>query len=31
MKQNEKGIIDAASKLNIPLEIILEESLKKFQ
>ena len=30
MKQNERGIIDAASKLNIPLEIIPEESLKNF-
>lgn len=30
MKQNESGIIDAASKLNIPLEIIPKESLKNF-
>jgi len=30
MKQNERGIIDAASKLNIPLEIIPEESLKNY-
>jgi cobalt-precorrin 5A hydrolase len=31
MKQNEKGIIDASEELNIPLEIISEESLKNFK
>ena len=30
MKQNEKGIIDAALELNIPLEIISEKQLKNF-
>jgi|WetSurMetagenome_2_1015567.scaffolds.fasta_scaffold62174_4 cobalt-precorrin 5A hydrolase len=30
MKQNEEGIINAAIKLNIPLEIISEDNLKNF-
>jgi cobalt-precorrin 5A hydrolase len=31
MKQNEKGILSAAKILGIPIEIIPEESLRKFK